>query len=121
MLFRSFARLTEDYDADRHVVPPDRLIELRYEDLIKDPIATMRDIYARLDIGDFAAAEAPMQAYLDAQKEHRVSEYEMPPELKRKVVERLAPYIDRFFYREAVTRELNKSSPAKPVREPQPS
>jgi omega-hydroxy-beta-dihydromenaquinone-9 sulfotransferase len=116
-----FARLTEDYEADRHVIPKGRLIELRYEDLIKDPISTMRDIYARLDIGDFAAAEAPMQAYLDAQKEHRVSEYEMPPELKRKVVERLGPYIDRFGYREAVTRELAKGAASKPVPEPQPS
>jgi hypothetical protein len=116
-----FVRLTEDYEADRHVVPAGRLIELRYEDLIKDPIGTMRDIYARLDIGDFAAAEAPMQAYLHAQKEHRVSEYQMPPELKRKVIERLGPYIDRFGYREAVTRELNKSSLAKPVHEPQAS
>ena len=116
-----FARLTEDYEADRHVVPADRLIELRYEDLVKDPMATMRDIYARLDIGDFAAAEAPMRAYLDAQKEHRISEYEMPAELKRKIVERLAPYIDRFSYREAVTRELAKGAPAKPVREPQVS
>jgi hypothetical protein len=116
-----FARLTEDYEEDRHVIPKGRLIELRYEDLIKDPISILRDIYARLDIGDFAAAEAPMQAYLDAQKEHRVSEYEMPPELKRKVVDRLAPYIDRFGYREAVTRELAKGVPAKPVPEPQVS
>ena len=116
-----FARLTEDYEEDRHVIPKGRLIELRYEDLIKDPISILRDIYARLDIGDFAAAEAPMQAYLDAQKEHRVSEYEMPPELKRKVIDRLAPYIDRFGYREAVTRELAKGVPAKPVPEPQVS
>jgi hypothetical protein len=79
----------------------------------------MRDIYSRLDIGDFAAAEPPMQAYLYAQKEHRVSEYEMPPELKRKVIERLGPYIDRFGYREAVTRELNKAPVAKPVPETQ--
>ena len=116
-----FARLTEDYEADRHVIPEGRLIELRYEDLIKDPIATLRDIYARLGIGDFASAEAPMQAYLDAQKEHRVSDYEMPPELKRKVIERLGPYIDRFGYREAVTRELNKAPREAPVREPQAS
>ena len=116
-----FARLTEDYEEDRHLIPPDRLIELRYEDLIKDPIAILRDIYARLDIGDFAAAEEPMLAYLNTQKEHRVSEYEMPPKLKRKIVERLAPYIDRFGYREAVTRELARDAPAKPVPEPQPS
>ena len=39
-------------------IPEGRLIELRYEDFIKDPIATMRDIYARLDIGDFAAGRS---------------------------------------------------------------
>ena len=116
-----FARLTEDYEADRHVIPEGRRIELRYEDLIKDPIATLRDIYARLDIGDFSAAEGPMQAYLDAQKEHRVSEYEMPPELKRKIIDRLGPYIDRFGYREAVTRDMNKAAPSQPVPEPQAS
>ncbi len=45
----------------------------------------------------------------------------MPPALKRKVIERLGPYIDRFGYREAVTRELNKDKPTRPVREPQTS
>ena len=100
-----FARLTEAYEQDRKLIPEDRLVELRYEDLVKDPIGIMRDIYAKLGIGDFSEAEGPMRTYLEAQKEHRVSEYEMPPELKRKIVARLSPYIDRFGYREAVTRE----------------
>ena len=100
-----FVRLTERYEADRYLIPAGRLVELRYEDMIKDPLATMADLYTRLDIGDFANAEAPMRAYLEAQAEHRISEYEMPPELKRNVIERLGPYIDRFGYREAVMRD----------------
>jgi omega-hydroxy-beta-dihydromenaquinone-9 sulfotransferase len=118
-----FARLTEDFEADKHLIPKDRLVELRYEDLVKDPIGTMRDIYAKLDIGDFSAAEAPIRAYLDAQKEHRVSEYELPPELKRKVIERLGPYIDRYGYRAAVMRgpAAAKTAAATPVTEPQTS
>jgi hypothetical protein len=116
-----FVRLTERYEADRHLIPADRLIELRYEDLVKDPLATMADIYRRLEIGDFAKADAPMRAYLDAQAEHRVSDYELPPELKRKVIERLGPYIDRFGYREAVMGDAQrpKMAAANPVREPQ--
>jgi hypothetical protein len=97
-----FARLTEDFEADKHLIPKDKLIELRYEDLVKDPIAKLRDLYVKLKIGDFESARPRMQAYLDAQDDHRVSEYEMPAELKRKVVERLKPYIDRYGYREAV-------------------
>lgn len=118
-----FVRLTEDFEADKHLIPKDRLIELRYEDLVEDPLATMRDIYAKLDIGDFAIAELAMRAYLDAQKEHRVSEYELPPELKRKVIERLGPYIDRYGYREAVTHGVGsaKTEATLAVREPQTS
>jgi hypothetical protein len=116
-----FARLNEAYERDRHLIPKDRLVELRYEDLIKDPIATMADLYARLGIGDFAQAEAPMRAYLDAQKEHRVSEYALPPELKGKVIARLGPYIDRFGYRAAVTAKAAGAEARTAVREREPS
>ena len=117
-----FARLTEDFEADKHLIPKDKLIELRYEDLVKDPIGKLRDLYARLKIGDFEAARQRMQAYLDAQNDHRVSEYEMPPELKRKLIERLKPYIDRYEYREAIGGE-GAHAPITPKRsrEAQPS
>jgi omega-hydroxy-beta-dihydromenaquinone-9 sulfotransferase len=108
-----FARLDQAYEEDKHLIPKGRLVELRYEDLIKDPIATMADLYVRLGIGDFAKAEAPMRAYLDTQKEHRISEYALPPELKGKVIERLGSYMDRFGYRTAVT-----AKPAKPAATP---
>jgi hypothetical protein len=45
----------------------------------------------------------------------------MPPELKRKIVDRLGPYIDRFGYREAVMRDLDKAPAPKPLPEPQVS
>lgn len=101
-----FARLTGDYEEDRHLIPEGRLVELRYEDFVKDPVESMRDIYARLGIGGFAGAEAPMRAFLAERAEHRVSRYDMPAALKRKVAERLKPYIDRYGYREAVDTAL---------------
>jgi omega-hydroxy-beta-dihydromenaquinone-9 sulfotransferase len=117
-----FSRLTEDFEADKHLIPNDKLIELRYEDLVKDPIGNLRDLYARLKIDGFESARPRMQAYLDAQNEHRVSEYEMPAELKRKVIERLKPYIDRYGYREAVGGESARvRSSSKRSREAQPS
>jgi hypothetical protein len=105
-----FARLTEAYEEDKHLIPKDRLVELRYEDFVKDPIASMRDIYRRLDIPGFDQAEAPMRAFLAERSEHKVSRYELPAALKRKVVERLKPYIDRFGYREAVDAAALRSS-----------
>ena len=108
-----FARLTEDYEEDKHLIPKDRLVELRYEDFVKDPVASMRDIYRRLDIPGFAQAEAPMREFLAERSEHKVSRYDLPLPLKRKVVERLKPYIDRFGYRDAVDAALRDDAAAK--------
>jgi omega-hydroxy-beta-dihydromenaquinone-9 sulfotransferase len=119
-----FARLTEDYEEDRHLIPVNHLVELRYEDFVKDPIATMRDLYAKLDIEGFAGAEGPMREFLGERSEHQVSRYELPESLKRKVIARLKPYIDRFGYREAVDAALgaaSKSVPKPRVCEKEPS
>jgi hypothetical protein len=117
-----FARLTEEYEEDRHLIPENRLVELRYEDFVKDPVGHMRDIYARLGIEGFAEAETPMRDFLGERSEHQVSRYELPETLKRKVIARLKPYIDRFGYRDAVDAALAAGPKAKaPVREKEPS
>ena len=115
-----FARLTEGYEEDRHLIPEGHLVELRYEDFVRDPVATMRDIYRRLDIKGFDHAEAPMREFIGERKEHRVSHYELPEKLKRKVIDRLKPYIDRFGYRAAVERKPETIAKA-PAREREPS
>ena len=116
-----FARLTEDYEEDKHLIPKDRLVEMRYEDFVKDPVASMRDIYQRLDIPNFEQAEAPMREFLAERSEHKVSRYELPPALKRKVIDRLKPYIDRFGYRAAVEASPAGTPAKSPVREREPS
>jgi hypothetical protein len=60
-----------------------------------------------------------MRDFLAERSEHHVSSYEMPLPLKRKIVERLKPYIDRFGYREKVEKALAaKPKPTAPTRQP---
>ncbi len=121
-----FQRLTVAFEEDRHLIPEDRLVEIRYEDLVKDPIGSMRSIYARLGLEKFDEAEGPMRATLTDRSDHRVSSYRLPKDLARKVAERLKPFIDRYGYREAVEaalRDAPDSAPETkaPVRENAPS
>lgn len=91
-------RLTGRYEADHHLIPADQLAEIRYEDLVKDPIGLLRSTYERLGLGDFSVAEPRMQAYLDGRSEHRNSEYVLPAGLKARIIERMAPMMRRFGY-----------------------
>ena len=54
-------------------MPPDRLVEIRYEDLVRDPVTVVGELYRRLDLGDFA----PLGAILA----QRVAEghFRLPP------------------------------------------
>jgi omega-hydroxy-beta-dihydromenaquinone-9 sulfotransferase len=94
-------RLTERYDADRHLLPQANLVEIRYEDLVQDPIGRLREIYEKLNLGDFAAVEPGMRVYLDNRSEHKTSQYELPPKLKARILERMKPMMDRFGYNRA--------------------
>jgi len=101
-----FERHTQAYAEDRHLIPEENLVEIRYEDLIKDPVGSMRDIYRRLGIDKFDEAEGKMRAFLSDRSDHRVSSYRMPKPLAKKVAERLAPFIDAYGYRAAVDAAL---------------
>jgi len=101
-----FERFATAYERDRHLIPQKNLVEIRYEDLIKDPIGQMRSIYERLGIEKFDEAEGPMRAILTDRSDHRVSSYKLPKDIARKVAARLKPFIDRYGYREAVDAAL---------------
>jgi hypothetical protein len=117
-----FQRLTEAFEEDRHLVPEQNLVEIRYEDLIKDPITAMRSIYEKLGLQKFDEAEGPMRAILSDRSDHRVSSYRLPLPVARRIAERLKPFIDRYGYREAVDAALRAKPKAEaPVREKEPS
>jgi hypothetical protein len=115
-----FQRLTVAFEEDRDLIPEQNLVEIRYEDLVKDPIGSMRSIYAHLGLETFDEAEGPMRATLTDRSDHRVSSYRLPKDIARKVADRLKPFIDRYGYREAVDAALRDAPEADvtaPVRE----
>lgn len=101
-------RFSKVYERDRHLIPKENLVEIRYEDLVKDPIASMRGIYETLRIDKFEEAEGPMRATLSDRSDHKVSTYQMPKALTKRIAERLKPFIDRHGYRDAVDAALGE-------------
>jgi hypothetical protein len=64
---RTLAEYAEIYDAyfeDRHLIPPGRLHELRYADLVADPLGQLRTTYDALGLPDFSLAEPAVGEYL---------------------------------------------------------
>jgi hypothetical protein len=59
----------------REEVPPNRFFELRYEDLIADPVAQLRQLYDVLELGSTAPAEAEWTDELERIRAYRPNKH----------------------------------------------
>jgi hypothetical protein len=72
--------------AERQLIPAGRYYESAYEDLQKDPIGQMREIYGKLDLPPFEQVEASVQQYIASLAGFKKNEYsEMPAALKTRI------------------------------------
>ncbi len=97
-VFNTFNRMYEVFEEDRKLVDPARICEIRYEDLVADPIGRMREVYERLDLGDFAAALPGIGRYVERTKDYKVNRHELAPEVRDQVTKRWGAYIERYGY-----------------------
>ena len=62
-----YPRLLDRYARDRCTLGANRLVEVAFEDLEREPLKVVRDIYRQLDLPGLQAATAPIERYLDSQ------------------------------------------------------
>jgi hypothetical protein len=97
-VFRTFLHLYEKLDEGKKLVNPSRFHELRYEDLIADPIPQMRAIYDRLGLGEFERVLPKLEDYLRSAEGYETNKYEVTPELRSKIGQRWRTVIRKYGY-----------------------
>ena len=83
---------------DRDCIPPGNLVEVRFEDLERDPLGELRRIYETLGLPGFAQAEPAMRAYVESQRAYQKNRLELSPEDRRAVTEHWAFAFRAFGY-----------------------
>jgi hypothetical protein len=76
------------YLRDRALVPAGNLVEVRFEDLERDPLGVLRTIYDGLGLAGFEVAEARFRAYASAQAGYRKNHFATDPEAAGRIEER---------------------------------
>jgi hypothetical protein len=99
----TFVRMYERFEQDRDLVPAGNLIDVHYEELIRDQPATMRRIYEQLALGDFTPVEPAIRDYTRQKRDYQPNRHVIPPETAEKVRHRWAPYFERYGYVAAET------------------
>jgi hypothetical protein len=97
-VFRTLNRMYEALGRDRPSVPPSRFSEVRYEDLVKDPIAQMRRIYQELELGEFDKVLPALEEFVKSRAGYKKNRYELTPALRQEIARRWRGYIISYGY-----------------------
>jgi hypothetical protein len=83
----------------------DRIMDVYYSDLVRDPVATMRGLYKALGDEFTEAAESSMRAWIDDNPQDRFGRHEYKLEQFGLSVDKLTPMFERYLARFEVERE----------------
>ena len=97
-VYSTFERMYERYEAGRKLADPSRFHELRYEDLMQNPLTEMERLYRQLSLGEFDRVKPRLEQYLEQNKGYETNKYDLTPEQKIEITRRWASYIQRYGY-----------------------
>jgi len=91
-VFAAMDRMYDGFERQREALDPAQICDVRYEELVKDPVGEVRAIYEKLDLGDFSAVQEQIETYVRQRKDYQTNRHEMDPDLKAEVRSRWERY-----------------------------
>lgn len=97
-VFDTFRRMYERLEAARPLLDSRRLFEMRYEELVANPVGQMRALYAHFELGDFSVVEPAVEAYAARSKKYRTNTYDVSEETRQQIAQQWSGYIAQYGY-----------------------
>jgi omega-hydroxy-beta-dihydromenaquinone-9 sulfotransferase len=99
-VFACFDEMYKAFERDRARLPAGSLHEVRYEDLVADPVGQLASAYEQLGLEEFAAVRPAFEAHARSRqmRQYRTNTYELEPRLVAEISRRWQPFIDRYGY-----------------------
>jgi omega-hydroxy-beta-dihydromenaquinone-9 sulfotransferase len=97
-VFDNFERMYRSFERDRKDVPANRLVDVRYEDLVQDPIGQMRRIYSELELDGFVQLEPRLTEFWSGQADYRTNRYRLDNDVQQEVQRRWGPWMRKYGY-----------------------
>jgi omega-hydroxy-beta-dihydromenaquinone-9 sulfotransferase len=97
-VLETYVRMYQRLEEGRTLLDPRQFYELRYEDLIGDPVGEMKKLYAHFGLGGFEAYRPRLETYLASVKGYKTNRYQLTPEERDTVTRRWGATIRQYGY-----------------------
>ncbi len=94
----TFCHMYRVFDEDVSLIPPGRFCEIRYEDLVREPVEQMRRVYEQLNLGGIEAARPGWEAYAARTAGYQRNRYVLPEAQRAQIAARWSGYLEKYRY-----------------------
>ncbi len=98
-VFECFDVMYEGYCRAAESMDPNQLIEVKYEDLVSQPLSVVESIYSQLELNDFEECRTAVTELLAGRRDYQANTKEIDTELRDLIDNHCSQYMDRFGYR----------------------
>jgi hypothetical protein len=93
-----FERMYHGLETQRCQLDERSVLDVKYEDLVLDPVGQVERIYRELALGDFEPLRAKLREYVAGQKNYQTNVHELDDESRAEIRRRWAGYFERYGY-----------------------
>jgi LPS sulfotransferase NodH len=94
----AFERMYTAFERQRAALRGDQIFDLRYEDLVDDPVVVLRTAYEHLQLGDFEAVRPALETMTQANRRYRTNQYQLDEPTVNEIMTRWSDYAVRYGY-----------------------
>ena len=98
-VYSTFERMYEQFRQQRALIEEANFVEIRYEDLVAEPMQQIERVYEHLDLGGLDMARANIEGYLKELGDYRTNRYEPDDETRNKILSRWKWYAENYGYK----------------------
>jgi omega-hydroxy-beta-dihydromenaquinone-9 sulfotransferase len=116
-VFQTLPHLYAKLEEGRKLVAPARFHELRYEDLVRDPLHEMNRLYDRLELEGFEEARPRLAEYLSSNAKYETNRFNLSAAKRQEITRHWADVIRQYGYAVAGDDELPIATEQPPAEE----
>ena len=98
IILDTYTQIMNRYLEEKDIVPPGQLTELAYDDFIRNPVSSLQNAYAELQLPDFSYCEEKIKAFTGPQNQFVQLKHGLPDDERKLVTEKLETFIRHWNY-----------------------
>jgi hypothetical protein len=97
-VFQTLPHLYGRLEEGKKLVKPSRFHELRYEELVRDPLGQMENLYKRLELSGFDEMSLHLESFLARNANYETNKFQLSTEKRDEITERWGDVIRHYGY-----------------------